>query len=141
MQDVKNTEERDFGNGSEADIAASLAGVHFARGTRHHWHTHHDPNRAGGCIQARRSEHAHRALGHRSRRSRPSVNYSAMMMPVTALMRRRLHRLIKLMRVDLQAEHRLHIFASLCNVVGAMVTEMLDVLEPVLHLLSQDIAE
>ena len=64
-----------------------------------------------------------------------------MMTSLTALMGRRLHRLIKLMRVDLQTKHRLHIFASPSDVVGAIVTQMLHVLEAMLHLGSEGVGE
>ena len=64
-------------------------------------------------------------------------NGSIVMMLVSALMGRRLHRKIELVRVDLQAERRFHVLARLFNVAGTVATEMSHLLEPVLHLLAQ----
>jgi len=65
----------------------------------------------------------------------------SLMVLVASFMGSCLHHLIKVMRVDLQAEHRLDIFACLCNVAWAIVSEVPHVLEPMLHLMPQGVSE
>src|SRR5262249_27509343 len=88
-----------------------------------------------------RSRYARRCAQRAHWRSKLSLNYSAMMVLVAGLMGSRLHHLIKVVRVDLQAKHRLHVFACLCNVGWAIVSQVLYVFEPMLHLLPQGVSE
>ena len=79
--------------------------------------------------------------GYDSHLVRPRANHSTMMMLVATLMGCRLHRLIEMVRIDLQAEHRLHILASLDDVAWLVVSKMFHVLEAMLHLPSEGIGK
>src|SRR5512132_1725956 len=66
--------------------------------------------------------------------------FSAMML-MTTFVGCCLHCLIEMVRVDLQPEHRLHIFPSLCDVAGAIVAKMLYALETMLNFVAQGLGE